>query len=464
MLYSYPPLLKFQFTPLREGRRYERPAITDWEAFQFTPLREGRPPLAECADSVTYFNSRPSARGDHRRKWRDSNAAGISIHAPPRGATCTAALRWLRSTIPIHAPPRGATPPVPRHRRPPHHFNSRPSARGDRMSSAASLAWCYFNSRPSARGDCLCCTHIRHCSNFNSRPSARGDAMSALPLQIGKHFNSRPSARGDPWGSVAHAPCASISIHAPPRGATRCRRERGFRQRGFQFTPLREGRPASTSSRYFALTFQFTPLREGRLNGFIGNLRFDIFQFTPLREGRLDGCPGPPVRLHFNSRPSARGDRALSPCLSSWIFQFTPLREGRRRVTATRTAKSANFNSRPSARGDGLYPKASRSQINFNSRPSARGDHHPRRGRLLRMGISIHAPPRGATVRMLTLLAVTTFQFTPLREGRRQKRIDVGITSAFQFTPLREGRLFAVWMPENDFDFNSRPSARGDNP
>ena len=301
------------------------------------------------------------------------------------------------------------------------------------------------------------------CKYFNSRPSARGDetadnnaaiakAFQFTPLREGRHdvdgnevfvrgdFNSRPSARGDLWQIL------------------------DTRNDIFQFTPLREGRPASTSSRYFALTFQFTPLREGRLNGFIGNLRFDIFQFTPLREGRLDGCPGPPVRLHFNSRPSARGDRALSPCLSSWIFQFTPLREGRRRVTATRTAKSANFNSRPSARGDGLYPKASRSQINFNSRPSARGDHHPRRGRLLRMGISIHAPPRGATVRMLTLLAVTTFQFTPLREGRRQKRIDVGITSAFQFTPLREGRLFAVWMPENDFDFNSRPSARGDNP
>ena len=77
-----------------------------------------------------------------------------------------------------------------------------------------------------------------------------------------------------------------ISIHAPPRGATkfgRCYDERIL----FQFTPLREGRRANYRNTSHTILFQFTPLREGRqYSGWIscGAMQF---QFTPLREGRL---------------------------------------------------------------------------------------------------------------------------------------------------------------------------------
>ena len=57
----------------------------------------------------SYFNSRPSARGDEIGTHK-KDCEQISIHAPPRGATrryCTAA---NRKSISIHAPPRGATP------------------------------------------------------------------------------------------------------------------------------------------------------------------------------------------------------------------------------------------------------------------------------------------------------------------------------------------------------------------
>ena len=286
--------------------------------------------MAECADSVTYFNSRPSARGDHRRKWRDSNAAGISIHAPPRGATCTAALRWLRSTISIHAPPRGATPPVPRHRRPPHHFNSRPSARGDRMSSAASLAWCYFNSRPSARGDIT-----------SARWSAERDLFQFTPLREGRQDV-------EPEGNAAFL----ISIHAPPRGATELIRA-NWPSGLFQFTPLREGRPFPLVRRVTLITFQFTPLREGR-------------RYTLCR--RLFPA------FYFNSRPSARGDEAKRQGFSdTTAFQFTPLREGRpfplvRRVTLI------TFQFTPLREGRQYYNIFWKYNENFNSRPSARGD------------------------------------------------------------------------------------------
>ena len=56
----------FQFTPLREGRQIEangkRYRIT---LFQFTPLREGRPGCSALLQSRRwYFNSRPCVRGD----------------------------------------------------------------------------------------------------------------------------------------------------------------------------------------------------------------------------------------------------------------------------------------------------------------------------------------------------------------------------------------------------------------
>ena len=98
-------------------------------------------------------------------------------------------------------------------------------------------------------------------------------------------------------------------------------------------------------------------------------------QFTPLREGRRP-CPHqhcsrscyfnsrPSARgdkayiikcwkiTYFNSRPSARGDRKIKTIDDpNDLFQFTPLREGRRAM-AGRSCAKPHFNSRPSARGD----------------------------------------------------------------------------------------------------------------
>ena len=121
----------------------------------------------------SYFNSRPSARGDHALTEHEG-LFFISIHAPPRGAT-----HWLNAAfnplifqftplregrlrkagglecvynISIHAPPRGATGTVDR-RGQIYNFNSRPSARGDPAQAPAQTQATDFNSRPSARGD-----------------------------------------------------------------------------------------------------------------------------------------------------------------------------------------------------------------------------------------------------------------------------------------------------------------------
>ena len=117
-------------------------------------------------------------------------------------------------------------------------------------------------------------------------PPRGATKLRTLFLGFLQHFNSRPSARGD-FPSPAGSPSAPISIHAPPRGAT------------------------SSSNLYKVKsgTFQFTPLREGRRNW-----------------SKRSSSP----RKHFNSRPSARGDRIIVGIMPYYpAFQFTPLREGR---------------------------------------------------------------------------------------------------------------------------------------
>ena len=100
------------------------------------------------------------------------------------------------------------------------------------------------------------------------------------------------------------------------------------------------------------------------------------------------------------------------------IFQFTPLREGRRRfLCALRRFPFISIHAPP--------------------RGATIAEHDSAYGRK----ISIHAPPRGATTGEASNgLFVTSFQFTPLREGRRAVGDALNEEDLFQFTPLREGR------------------------
>ena len=142
----------------------------------------------------------------------------------------------------------------------------------------------HFNSRPSARGD--------HQGGQNDRAAQisihappRGATRQVLHHARAVYFNSRPSARGDTFNMAKYAQ-SQISIHAPPRGAT-ARAQLPLRPaQKFQFTPLREGRLRRRASSCSGGVFQFTPLREGRPAVLrVVFFRF-VFQFTPLREGR----------------------------------------------------------------------------------------------------------------------------------------------------------------------------------
>ena len=100
-------------------------------------------------------------------------------------------------------------------------------------------------------------------------------------------FNSRPSARGNLTGAVIKR-AILISIHAPPRGATRMATIL-VAHIAFQFTPLREGRPAQLSTARRTIHFNSRPSARGDARPPQKKERRTKFQFTPLREGRPDG-------------------------------------------------------------------------------------------------------------------------------------------------------------------------------
>ena len=86
---------------------------------------------------------------------------------------------------------------------------------------------------------------------------------------------------------------------------------------------------------------------------------------------------------------------------------------------------------------------------------------HPQRAECVRC-ISIHAPPRGATRGATFWHTKTKFQFTPLREGRRKMRPTILRNFYFNSRPSARGDLFHRVIPSCVLHFNSRPSARGD--
>ena len=257
-----------------------------------------------------------------------------------------------------------------------------------------------------------------------------------MPIPL---FQFTPLREGRRGGS-AKGNRLSISIHAPPRGATSAHTRSGDSEPISIHAPPRGATIVIILSQTCCL-FQFTPLREGRLKP--QYLAADgTFQFTPLREGRRGITAICPATLYISIHAPPRGatKRSLRVCVLM-IFQFTPLREGRRL---------------PQEWYYSIYD------------------------------ISIHAPPRGATgCRRSGIIVYTIFQFTPLREGRRGRlrrfyfhdfisihapprgathtvRLIASCPFISIHAPPRGATLPKMNRGSYLFYFNSRPSARGD--
>ncbi len=163
---------------------------------------------------------------------------------------------------------------------------------------------------------------------FQFTPLREGRQIVSAFSQSCLSFQFTPLREGRPC-RTRHPRLVSISIHAPPRGAT--------------------DRPCRLAH---ALLFQFTPLREGRRHAHRSRQQTQKFQFTPLREGRRELFKRCSFAIeYFNSRPSARGDRNAKRHPQEQIISIhAPPRGATARRCLNSTAKY--FNSRPSARGD----------------------------------------------------------------------------------------------------------------
>ena len=197
-----------------EGRKKKGVAQDD---FNSRPSARGDEVRARFTQQVKIFQFTPLREGRRKKLYANGILAFISIHAPPRGATCYRLCIWrlarfqftpLREGrrelaiwvdrelfISIHAPPRGATP-IRQHLRRGLVFQFTPLREGRRkkVSDESRAAIISIHAPP------------------------RGATPSCSPDSSPSHFNSRPSARGDVYNEN---PCA---YHL------------------FQFTPLREGR------------------------------------------------------------------------------------------------------------------------------------------------------------------------------------------------------------------------------
>ena len=144
-----------------------------------------------------------------------------------------------------------------------------------------------------------------------------------------------------------------------------------------------------------------------------------------------------------------------------YLFQFTPLREGRRLLLAVHQ-QHARFQFTPLREGRPAACSCVLFLLFISIHAPPRGATVGIRQQRVTVGISIHAPPRGATRPSRYSRPERIFQFTPLREGRQLMAFQTIVKRLFQFTPLREGRPWRVMSHSSASNFNSRPSARGD--
>ena len=187
--------------------------------------------------------------------------------------------------------------------------------------------------------------------------------------------------------------------------------------------------------------------------------------------------------MHFNSRPSARGDLPVEEQPpGNHISIHAPPRGATGFHSLVDTLVGISIHAPPrGATGfalllSGFYtisihapPRGATRVAVFQRAARIISIHAPPRGATTLHHhcatfnhISIHAPPRGATIRRSKPpIPALYFNSRPSARGDAQPVSDVN-ADIFQFTPLREGRPVYRRSAIRDLYFNSRPSARGD--
>ena len=165
----------------------------------------------------SYFNSRPSARGDYARYKRIQQRQDFNSRPSARGDGAAGAGKEM-ILISIHAPPRGATFAGAVGMSAEWYFNSRPSARGDKRRVAKGSRRA-FQFTPLREGRRAVCASL-HDAQISIHAPPRGATLPFAPWWTLTPFQFTPLREGRLTVSVYDSPRGAISIHAPPRGAT----------------------------------------------------------------------------------------------------------------------------------------------------------------------------------------------------------------------------------------------------
>ena len=209
--------------------------------------------------------------------------------------------------------------------------------------------------------------------------------------------------------------------------------------------------------------FQFTPLREGRHHKRLIVRAPHISIHAPPRGATQVAETRAKVRQNFNSRPSARGDGEVVPGIK--IIPRISIHAPPRGATLLRdcSAQSDEISIHAPPRGATRgFARTYRAYRIFQFTPLREGRHCVQVRAVRHEDISIHAPPRGATTSGELAVWVDKISihapprgatrcnragyrrsyFNSRPSARGDRNIDIQCTRKllFQFTPLREGR------------------------
>ena len=146
------------------------------------------------------------------------------------------------------------------------------------------------------------------------------------------------------------------------------------------------------------------------------------FQSTPLREGRRYDDRLCNRQNRFNPRPYERGDSGLFGIGANSLVSIHAPTRGATLSFVRYAWLSHGFNPRPYERGDISFTTVLGRFGRFNPRPYERGD-ETNLQIARETNVSIHAPTRGATAANSERSTILMFQSTPLREGRPRRRL-----------------------------------------
>ena len=174
--------------------------------------------MSAAQQRLESFLSTPPRGGRHCTMQRPGPFPFVSIHAPTRGATCTAWCLSLTCTF-LSTPPRGGRHLTAAALRVSRVVSIHAPTRGATCATFGGSQTVEFLSTPPRGGRPGEVCANPSVAGFYPRPHAGGDAHGGR-VELGGQFLSTPPRGGRPAGGFQVFTGFGVSIHAPTRGAT----------------------------------------------------------------------------------------------------------------------------------------------------------------------------------------------------------------------------------------------------